>query len=452
MKTIKCYNPYTKEVLSNHRVFDTEELKEQINHSAVAYRSWKIMKQEDRLSCLTKLRKLLLDDKDEFALLITQEMGKPIKQSRAEIEKCAILCAYYVEKSSEFLKNETLDTDFKKSYVRHDPLGVILGIMPWNFPFWQVFRFAIPVLMSGNTVLLKHAPNTTACGLRIKELFLKAGFPKNVFNVVVAEIESVESIIANNHIQGVSITGSTRAGKSIGSLAGKYLKKSVLELGGNDAFIVFGDSDLRKAAKYGIQSRMLNSGQTCISAKRFLVEKSVKSEFTQLLTEEIKNLKIGNPLEEDTDISCLARTDLADTFENQIQEAMAKKAKLLFGAERTDDTFTPGLLDIDCLNEKIIDEELFGPVAMVQSFSNPEEAVEITNASEFGLAATIWTSDTDRAEYIATHLDVGTVVINNFVKSDPRISFGGVKNSGYGRELYRDGLLEFTNKKSVLLE
>ena len=451
MKTIESYNPYTKEMISKHKIFSQEELQKQIEHSGGAFMSWKFLSQKEKILNFSRLSKLLLEEKEALAYLITQEMAKPIKQARAEIEKCITLCEYYIEKGSDFLRIESLESAYKKSYVRYDPLGVILGIMPWNFPFWQVFRFSIPVLLSGNTVLLKHAPNTTACGIRIQKLFLEAGFPKEVFATIVADVADVESMIANPHVQGVSLTGSTRAGRSVGSLAGKYLKKSVLELGGNDAFIVFSDADLKKSAKLGIQSRMLNSGQTCISAKRFLIEKSVKEKFIQFLIEEIKSLKIGNPLEEDTDISCLARTDLADVFEKQIKESVTLKARILIGAERKGDAFTPGLLDIDSVNSKIIDEEFFGPVAMVQSFSTIEELVEINNSSAFGLAASVWTSDVDLAEKLSLRLDIGTLAINDFVKSDPGIPFGGIKDSGYGRELYRNGIQEFTNMKSVYL-
>ena len=381
-------------------------------------------------------------------------MGKPITQSRAEVTKCVFLCDYYIENAKAFLANKIIETADFKSYVTYQPLGAVLGIMPWNFPFWQVFRFAIPTLLAGNVVLLKHAPNVPQCAVELEKIFCTAVGNQDVFQSVFIAIDQVEKAIQNKIVQAITLTGSDRAGSSVGALAGSNIKKCVLELGGTDAFIVLKDADLSKAAKVAIQSRMNNCGQTCISAKRIIVDKTIADQFIGLLAKEISNMKIGDPFDPDTELSCLARPDLVENLERQVNSSLEKGAEtVLKGGRKSKDSnyYFPELLTNIKPDMAVYKEEVFGPVTTVLTFEREEQALKIANDSAYGLGAAIWTKDLEKAENMALALDAGAIAINDMVKSDPRMPFGGIKRSGFGRELSLEGIREFVNVKSVII-
>lgn len=413
--------------------------------------SWRNLSIQNRISFLPQLAQLLLEKKEEYANCITTEMHKPISQAIAEVEKCALLCNYYYENAETFLATKHIKTEASESFVTYEPLGVILGVMPWNFPFWQVFRFAVPTLIAGNTVLVKHASNVPKSAQLIQEIFEQAGFPKGCYQDLPIPGSEVANIIANPILKAVSLTGSEQAGIAVATEAGKHLKKCVLELGGSNAFIILEDANLEKTVAIAVNARMQNAGQSCIAAKRFLVHENIAEEFTDKLKVAILNLKTGNPLDKETQIGSLARVDLAEELEVQVQKSIQMGAKLVVGGNRKDAFYEPTILTNITTEMPVFNEETFGPVAAIITFKTLEEAIELSNQSEFGLGVSIFTQNID---FIKTKISVfneGAVFINEMVKSDPRLPFGGIKKSGYGRELAEDGIKEFVNVKTVVI-
>jgi len=445
-------NPFTQEVLGIYQPDTPAVIQEKLQLAEAMFPKWSKMAISEKAKLFQKLATLLEQEKQELAKIICLEMGKIIREARAEIEKCAWLCRYYAENAETQLAPEILKSAYAKSYVSFEPLGAILGIMPWNFPFWQALRFAVPTLIAGNVALLKHAPNVPMCSLRIEELFLKAGFEKGVFQNVFADVADVESIIASRIVQAVSLTGSERAGSAVASLAGKHLKKSVMELGGSDAFVVLDDADLPFAVENARLSRMINNGQSCIAAKRFIVLEKVFDDFLEGLKESFAKLCFGNPLDENTDYACLARTDLAENLARQVKQSVARGAKLVVGSTEAQDTiFQPTILTNIKADMPVFAEETFGPVAAVISAKDEQEAINLANLSVYGLGASVWSKDYEKAEKIALTLQAGTCSVNSIVKSTPELPFGGIKNSGYGRELSVAGIREFVNWKTVAI-
>lgn len=412
---------------------------------------WEKTSLNDRLAYLPALASLLLENKEEYAKAITTEMHKPISQSIAEIEKCAVLCSYYYENSTPFLAPKIIKTEASESYVTYEPMGVILGIMPWNFPFWQVFRFAVPTLIAGNTVVVKHASNVSKCAEFIESIFEKARFPNGCYQNLSISSQEVAAVIANPIIKAVSLTGSEQAGIAVATEAGKQLKKCVLELGGNNAFIILEDANLDKAVATAVNARMQNAGQSCIAAKRFLVHENIAKEFVDKFKIALQNLKTGNPLDKETQIGSLARVDLAKELEKQVQQSIQMGAQLILGGKRNNAFYEPTILTNVTIQMPVFHEETFGPVAAITTFKTIEEAIALSNESQFGLGVSIFTTDID---FIKTKISVfkeGAVFINEMVKSDPRLPFGGIKKSGYGRELSEEGIKEFVNIKTIVI-
>lgn len=445
-------NPYTGKLLNNYHEHSTEDCNAIIEQT---YNSWKKYKNSnfsERALLMYKAANILIENKDYYAELITSEMGKVIRESVAEIEKCAWVCRYYAENAEDFLAQEEVNSDAKKSIIAFEPLGIVLAIMPWNFPFWQVFRFAAPALMAGNAALLKHASNVTGCSYAIEEIFLKAGFPENIFRILAVPGNKTEDVIKHPLVRAITLTGSENAGSSASAQAGKYLKKSVLELGGSDPFIVLKDADIDKAANTAVNARMLNAGQSCIAAKRFIVAEEIYDTFIEKVTKRIQNLKSGDPANQATDIGPLAKKPFAEDIIKQVKNSLKMGAKLICGDLNVPENscfFMPALLVDVSEDMPVFKEETFGPVLSVIRFSNEQEAIRIANNTSFGLGASIWTENRDKAHKIAREIDSGSVFINEMVKSDPRLPFGGIKNSGYGRELSKYGIREFVNIKTI---
>lgn len=451
---VRTINPVNNEPIKEYHLETWEDVAAKLAQADVAFHQWKRQSYPQRAAFFVEMAKILREDAAVYAKQITLEMGKPIQQSIAEVEKCALVCEFYAENGAAFLADQAIETEFSKSYVTYQPLGTILQVMPWNFPFWQVFRFAAPALMAGNVTVLKHASNVVGCGALIQAIFDKVGFPKGVFQNLIIDNNLVANILAEKTVHGVALTGSVPAGKAVGALAGKNLTECVLELGGSDPFIVLKDANLPKAAKVAIQSRMHNSGQTCISAKRFIVEEAVAEEFKALLKEELSQLKVGDPMDEATDISVMARADLAEELQEQVNKSIEMGAVVEFsgGHKKGSNYFYPMLLSNIQKGMPAYEEELFGPVGAFFVVKNEMEAVALANDSIFGLAATVWSEDEAAAIAVAHQLEVGAVSVNKLMSSDPRIPFGGVKQSGVGRELGREGILGFVNLKSVVVQ
>ncbi len=413
--------------------------------------SWRNLSVQNRISFLPQLAKLLLENKEEYATCITTEMHKPISQAIAEVEKCALLCNYYFENAELFLVTKSIKTEATESFVTFEPLGVILGVMPWNFPFWQVFRFAVPTIIAGNTVVVKHASNVPKSANLIQEIFEKAGFPKGCYQDLPISSSEVANIITNSIIKAVSLTGSEQAGIAVATEAGKHLKKCVLELGGSNAFIVLEDANLEKAVAIAVTARMQNAGQSCIAAKRFLVHEKIVEDFVIKFKIAIQNLKTGNSLDKETQIGSLARVDLAEELEIQVKKSIQMGAKLIVGGNRKDAFYEPTILTEVTIEMPVFKEETFGPVAAIITFNTLEEAMQLTNQSEFGLGVSVFTQDIDFIKTKISDFNEGAVFINEMVKSDPRLPFGGIKKSGYGRELAEEGVKEFVNIKTVVI-
>ena len=413
---------------------------------------WENTSLNDRLAYLPALASLLLENKEEYAKAITTEMHKPISQSIAEIEKCALLCKYYYENAETFLATKSIKTDASESFVTYEPMGVILGIMPWNFPFWQVFRFAVPTLIAGNTVVVKHASNVPKCAEFIESIFEKAGFPNGCYQNLSISSQEVAAVIANPIIKAVSLTGSEQAGIAVATEAGKQLKKCVLELGGNNAFIILEDANLDKAVATAVNARMQNAGQSCIAAKRFLVHENISKDFVDKFKVAVQNLKIGNQLDKETQIASLARVDLAEELEKQVQQSIQMGAQLILGGKRNNAFYEPTILTNVTPQMPVFQEETFGPVAAITTFKTIEKAIALSNESQFGLGVSIFTTDIDFIKTKISAFKEGAVFINEMVKSDPRLPFGGIKKSGYGRELSEEGIKEFVNIKTIFIQ
>ena len=445
-------NPATEEIIDEYELMPKEKVISFAKNSKAAFNEWKKLDVSERADYFRKLAKVLRGNKDEYSRLMTIEMGKPIKQSLSEVEKCAWTSEFYAGNAEKWLEEEEVQADGKKHLVVFEPLGTILSIMPWNFPFWQVFRFGVPTLIAGNTSILKHSNQVPQCALAIEDAFMKAGFPANVFKAAVTDHEAIAELVKSDLIQGVSLTGSTAAGSRIAELAGKNLKKVVLELGGSDPFIVLDDADAEFAAKNAVSGRTLNSGQSCISAKRFIVAKNIADEFEKKFAELAEALIVDDPMNMETDVGPLASKDGLNAIESQVNDAIQKGAKVLSGGKRLERKgyfYKPTVLSDVKMNMRVVTEEVFGPVAPLIIVGNEDEAIQVANNSEFGLGASIWTKDENRGLKIAHQLEVGDVFINSIVKSDPRMPFGGIKKSGIGRELSHFGLKEFVNVKGI---
>ena len=450
---ILSINPYTEEVMKKYPLMSTVELNGQVGESRAAFLKWREVPVADRAALMKKLSGVLRAEKRNYAELITREMGKPIKEALAEVEKCALLADYYAANAEQFLRPEEIRTEAKKSYVMYQPLGIVLAVMPWNFPFWQALRFGVPALVAGNVALLKHASNVPQTAIAIEEAFTKAGFPENVFKTVLIDVPETLRLIDDDLVDAVSLTGSNRAGEEIGARAGRRIKKVVLELGGSDPYIVLDDADVEKAGRMAANARMINTGQSCIAAKRFIVMDTVAEEFTKHFMARLKELKMGDPMDESTDIGTVARKDILDGLKEQLRDAKAKGATVLTSGQTFIKGlfFTPSIVLDARLNMKVLTEEVFGPIAPIITVKSEDEAVKVANHTEYGLGASIWSRNTDRAERIGRRIEAGTVTINDMVKSDPRLPFGGVKKSGVGREMSHHGLKEFVNVKTVVV-
>lgn len=432
-----------------HRPAQVDAILEDAANAAPAWRDTPL---EARCKLLARAAKVLRERRDEFAELITLEMGKLAGEARAEIEKCALGCDYYAEHAAEFLADELVETDASRSLVAYQPLGTVLTVMPWNFPFWQAIRCAAPALAAGNTVLLKHASNVPQCALAIERVFEDAGFPEGVFRTLLVGSDAVEGLIADPRVHAVSLTGSDRAGRAVAAHAGKHLKKAVLELGGSDPFIVLADADLDEAVAQGVQSRFQNAGQSCIAAKRFLVVHDVLEDFLARFARAVEGLLPGNPSVAGTTLAPMARRDLRDELHEQVLDALAHGATAIAGGQSIDGPgafYAPTILSGVRSGMRAWTEEVFGPVALVIAVRDAEEAITIANGSRFGLGGSVWTRDVARGERLVRRLECGAAFVNGMVKSDPRLPFGGVKESGYGRELSRHGIREFVNAKTV---
>jgi succinate-semialdehyde dehydrogenase/glutarate-semialdehyde dehydrogenase len=445
-------NPYTGEHIAEYTSLTTEELNQKLEASSEAFKAWSKTPLSHRSKLIKKVGEILRSNVDEYAEVITLEMGKPISESKSEIEKCAWVCDYYAEHAEEFLAPEYIETDASKSFVRHDPIGSVFAVMPWNFPFWQVFRFAAPTLTSGNTGLLKHAPNVFGCAQKIEEVFIKAGYPKAVFQNLIFHHDESETLVSHEAVKAVTLTGSERAGSSVAQLAGKYIKKSLLELGGSNSFIVFEDADIDQAVETALKARMMNSGQSCIAAKRFIILDSVYDEFVSKFVKAASQLKTGNPILEETQVGPLARKDLAEELQKQVQKSIQKGAELLMGGTQKECFHEPTVLGSVAEGMPAFDEETFGPLAAMIKAQSIDHAFELSEKSKFGLGVSLFTKNTDKAIEYAERVSDGALFINELVKSDPRLPFGGSKISGYGRELSKDGMMEFINRKVVYIK
>jgi succinate-semialdehyde dehydrogenase / glutarate-semialdehyde dehydrogenase len=445
-------NPATGEEFfqcEGHRPDQVEAILRDAEEASIEWRSTPVA---ERCRLLEQVAQVLESRRDELARLVTLEMGKLIGEAQAEITKCAAGCRFYAEHAEEFLSDEVIGTDAHRSLVAYQPLGTVLAIMPWNFPFWQAFRCAAPALAAGNTVLLKHASNVPQCALAIERVFDDAGFPEGVFRSILIGSSRIADLIADRRVHAVSLTGSDVAGRAVAARAGKHLKKAVLELGGSDPFIVLEDADLELAAAEGVKSRFQNAGQSCIAAKRFLVVAAVADEFLARFQESVESLVPGDPLDPDTTLGPLARADLREGVHEQVTDALSHGAVAVTGGEPRDGAgafYEPTILSGIAPGMRAWTEEVFGPVALVTMVGDEAEAIAIANASHYGLGGSVWTKDRERGERVARQLECGAAFVNAMVKSDPRVPFGGVKDSGYGRELSRHGIREFTNVKTV---
>jgi len=451
----KSINPYNEKEIKSYPIQGKRKLKSIIKDADVTFQDWRNSSMDDRVKKMKKVGRTLSKNKQAYAELITLEMGKPISEAISEIEKCANVCEFYAEQAPKFLKNKAIKTEAQKSFVTYQPIGVILAVMPWNFPFWQVLRFAAPTLMAGNTAILKHASNVSGCALKIQEIFEDAGFPKGAFTTVLTPSKNVESMIENPLIKAVSLTGSGPAGSAVAETAGKNLKKSLLELGGNDAYLVLEDADLKVALDKSVASRMVNAGQSCIGAKRIIVVESVYDEFLKMMKAELKKYKIGDPRKKATKTGPMARMDLRDEVHAQVKKSIDAGAELVLGGKipkRKGAFYSVTLLSKVKSGMPAFDDEIFGPVVSLISAKDTEEAIAMANDSIFGLGAAIFSKDIKKAQRIAAErIEAGSVAINDFVRSNPKLPFGGVKQSGFGRELSKEGILEFVNVKTVVI-
>ena len=454
---IETVNPTTGEPLDTYEPHDEAAVTHRLARAWTGWESWRTTGFGERADLLRNVAEGLEKREQELAELMVREMGKPLTAARSEVQKCAWVCRYYADHGEEHLQHDVVDVgdDARTAYVRFDPLGPLLAIMPWNFPFWQVFRAAAPSVMAGNTVLLKHASNVPGCALEIERLFTDAGAPEGLFASLLISGSEASELIADDRIRAVTLTGSVPAGRKVAAAAGEHLKPSVLELGGSDAFIVLEDADLERAAELGAKSRLINNGQSCIAAKRFIVHEAVADEYVERLTAAVEAMTVGDPMEESTDIGPLAREDLRDDLHDQVTRSVAEGARVVLGGEPLDRPgyfYAPTILDGVGPEMAAGGEETFGPAAAVLRVADEESAIAVANSSDFGLGTSVWTEDRERGERVAARIEAGCLMINQLVKSDPRVPFGGVKDSGYGRELGAYGIKEFVNTKTVWVE
>ena len=450
---LRSLNPANGELLAEYPETVPEELESNLLTATTAFGSWRRRPIAERVRFAEHLAAMLRSESESLARLMTLEMGKPITQARAEIEKCAWLCDHYASEAEDLLAPQTIRTDARHSYVTFEPLGVVLGIMPWNFPFWQAIRFAVPTLIAGNGILLKHAPNVTGAALKIEQLMHAAEVPADLFRTLLLSNERTQSLVGHPAVSAVSLTGSTAAGRLVGAEAGRHLKPAVLELGGSDPYVILADADLPAAVKACATSRLINSGQSCIAAKRFVAVDQIHDRFETLFAEALGAAVMGDPLDEGTTLGPLARRDIRDNLHRQVTESVAKGARLVFGGGLPSGPgyfYPPTLLSGVRQGMPAFDEELFGPVAALVRAQDEADAIRLANASPYGLGAAVFTSDASRGESLAAHwIDAGSCFVNDYVRSDPRLPFGGTKNSGFGREMGEQGLRSFTNVKTV---
>ena len=453
--SLKSINPANGEEIAAYKEMSTDEVDGILTTVNDAFNSWRKTSFSIRSELLKNAAAILQSNKEAFGRLMSLEMGKPYSQSLAEVVKCAKGCEYYADNTEEILADRIIETDASKSYVSHQPIGIVLAVMPWNFPFWQVFRFAAPALMAGNVGVLKHASNVQGCALAIEKIFVDSGFPENVFRTLVIGSKHVENVINNPHVKAVTLTGSTPAGRAVASQSGAALKKTVLELGGSDPYVILKDADLDQAVEACVIGRLLNTGQSCIAAKRFIVVAEVLADFQERLIDEMRVKKWGDPFEEDVDLGPMVNETARDEIHNQVLRSVEKGAAILLGGKVPDNPgayYPATVLGNVRPGMPAFDEELFGPVAAVIAAENEAEAIKLANQTPFGLGAAVFTSDIKKGEKIASEqLEAGSCFVNDFVRSDPRLPFGGIKASGYGRELSSNGILEFVNSKTVYI-
>jgi succinate-semialdehyde dehydrogenase/glutarate-semialdehyde dehydrogenase len=448
-------DPSTGVPFESYRAMKPAQWGGALTRAESAFEEWRAQQPGERAELLRRVAGVLRESGRTHAELITREMGKPIREAEAEVEKCATLCDYYAENGPGFLQPIPVRTEARRSYVRFDPLGAVLAIMPWNFPYWQVFRCVVPALMAGNVVLLKHASNVTGCALAMERVFEQAGLRAGAFQALLVRRGVIPKVLDHPLVAGVALTGSDAAGRDVAARAGRRLRKTVLELGGSDPFIVLDDVDARTVGRAAVRARVINSGQSCIAAKRFIVLAPVFEPFLAAFRDALQELRVGDPMDPDTDVGPLAREDLAEDLDRQVRESVALGAELRFGGKRLDRPgffYMPTLLVGGDPQAPAAREETFGPLAHVQRATSDEHAIELANRTPFGLGASIWSADVERAERMVARIEAGCVFVNAAVKSDPRLPFGGVKDSGYGRELADFGLREFTNVKSVWVD
>jgi len=445
-------NPATGQTITAIPVWDDKQIETTLVQVANVTSQWQATSFSERSALMHKAAAVLRDNLDSYAAIMTQEMGKLVAEARAEIEKCALVCEYYADNAEQFLADEILESDASHSFVAYQPIGTVLAVMPWNFPFWQVFRFAVPALMAGNTGVLKHASNVPQCAVAIEEIFTKAGFPDGVFKSLMIRASQVEKIIRDPRIAAVTLTGSEPAGRKVAATASDCIKKSLLELGGSDAFIVLEDADLDLTVQQAVLSRFLNCGQSCIAAKRFIVVDAIAEDFVARFKAAVEALQPGDPAAETSTIAPMAREDLRDELHEQVSDSIAAGAVVVTGCDIIDKPgafYMPSILDRVKPGMRAYTEEFFGPVAIVIRARDEDDALVIANGSEFGLGGSVWTQDSKRGEAVARRIQSGAAFVNGMVKSDPRLPFGGSKRSGYGRELSRHGIHEFVNAKTI---
>jgi acyl-CoA reductase-like NAD-dependent aldehyde dehydrogenase len=454
MSNIETINPSTGKILGTYENSKPEEVSRKVKAAREAFAKWKKLDVAERAEYMRRLGRVMRKNREEYARLVTVEMGKPIRQSLAEIEKCAWVCDYYAEHAEAFLRDEIIPTEFRKSFVSFEPLGVVACIMPWNFPFWQVMRFAVPALTAGNVGMLKHSSVCLGSAIKLEQAFIDAGFPENVFQAVIGDYRAGESLVQAN-IDAVSVTGSVSTGRRVAELASQDLKKFVLELGGSDPFIVLEDADLNQTAYMATQSRLLNTGQSCIAAKRFIVVKEIADKFTNLFVENTQAEVVGDPLDSKTTVGPLVRDSQRQALAKQVDDAKDRGGRVLIGGRpinRQGFFYEPTIISNVNHHMEVVREEVFGPAAPIIVVNNEKEAIREANNSEFGLGASIWTNNIERGIRLARQVETGIVSVNEMVKSDPRLPFGGIKKSGIGRELSEFGIKEFVNIKSVVVK
>ncbi|PGF18196.1 NADP-dependent succinic semialdehyde dehydrogenase [Natrinema sp. CBA1119] len=454
--SIESTNPATGDVIDRFEETSDEERDERLRRASETFEEWSETPIETRQRLLANAADVLRENEDDYAELMTEEMGKPIGQARDEVAKCAWVCDYYAETAAEHLQDEVIASDERaRTVVAYQPLGPVLAIMPWNFPFWQVFRFAAPNLAAGNVGLLKHASNVPGCAQAIQDVFEQAGFPEGAFTSLLISSDEIDAVIEDDRIAGVTLTGSDGAGRAVAETAGSQLKKNVLELGGSDPFVVLEDAPMDETVETAVQARLINNGQSCIAAKRFIVVDDVYDEFLDRFVDEMAAQTVGDPMNEDTDIGPQAREDLMEDLHEQVEETLEQGGELELGGEPMDRDgafYPPTVLTDVPENAPADQEELFGPVATVFRVPDEEAAIEKANDTRFGLGASVWTDDLERGERVARRFESGLAFVNELVKSDPRLPFGGVKDSGYGRELSRHGIREFVNTKTIWVQ